>query len=217
MRYVSAVLLFSTLVVADIAAQQPSAAEVATSLQKKYGAMRDFSADFVQNYESGVLKKKISERGTVQVKKPGMMRWDYTTPTKKQFISNGKKMYWWVPSNKEVTVMDAPQDQATTAVLFLAGKGNVTRDFTASLLPDAPAGTWHLKLLPKLQERDYDWLELTVDRQTFQIKTLTAADRQGGQSTFVFSNFKENVGLADKIFEFKIPRGADVINAGQPK
>jgi outer membrane lipoprotein-sorting protein len=43
---------------------------------------------------------------------------------------------------------------------------------------------------------------------------LTAADREGGRSTFQFSNFKENVGLADKTFAFKIPRGADVTTNG---
>jgi outer membrane lipoprotein-sorting protein len=74
--------------------------------------------------------------------------------------------------------------------------------------------TYALLLRPKLPERDYDWLQLTVDRRTLQIRTLSAADSQGGRSTFQFSNFKENTGLADKTFTFKIPRGADVTNNG---
>ena len=46
-----------------------------------------------------------------------------------------------------------PQDDsATTPALFLAGKGNLTRDFTPSLV-DAPAGlpagSRALKLVPK--------------------------------------------------------------------
>jgi outer membrane lipoprotein-sorting protein len=43
---------------------------------------------------------------------------------------------------------------------------------------------------------------------------LSAADVQGGRSTFRFANFKENSGLSDKTFEFKIPRGADVTTNG---
>ena len=107
-------------------------------------------------------------------------------------------------------------DQATTAVLFLTGKGKLTRDFAVSLIEGAPAGAYALKLQPKLQERDYDWLQLVVDRATFQIRSLTAADKQGTRSTFTFSNFKENVALPDKTFQFSIPRGTDVIQAGQP-
>ena len=192
--------------------QTQTAEQVAAALQAKYDRIRDFTADFVQQYESGVLKRKMTERGKVQVKKPGKMRWDYTDPQKKLFVSDGSQIYLHVPADNQVTVSPVPrQDEATTAVLFLVGKGNLTRDFKVSFAPGtAPAGGHILRLDPKLPERDYDWLEIGVDG-TLQILSLKAADRQGGQSTFQFSNFKENVGLSDKTFAFSIPRGADVI------
>jgi outer membrane lipoprotein carrier protein len=207
------------LVVAAVAAltlptsaQSPSAPQVASALQAKYNAIRDFSAEFTQEYESGVLKRKMTERGTVQVKKPGKMRWDYTAPDKKVFVSDGANLFLWVPADNQVTQSAVPkQDEATTAVLFLVGKGNLTRDFNVSFLPNAPTGTYALRLDPKLPERDYDWLQVVVDQQNMQIRTLTAADRQGGQSTFIFSKFKENIGLPDSTFAFQIPRGADVV------
>lgn len=195
-------------------AQALSASQVAAALQEKYNQVRDFSADFTQEYESGVLKRKITERGTLQVKKPGKMRWDYTSPEKKLFVSDGTNLYLWVPADNQVTRSAVPkQDEATTAVLFLVGKGNLTRDFNVSFLPNVPAGMYGLRLEPKLPERDYDWLELVVDQKTMQIRTLTAGDQQGGQSTFIFSKFKENIGLSDSAFAFKIPRGADVVTA----
>ena len=46
------------------------------------------------------------------------------------------------------------------------------------------------------------------------MERLKAADREGSRSTFQFTNFKENVGLTDKTFAFKIPRGADVTTNG---
>jgi outer membrane lipoprotein-sorting protein len=55
-----------------------------------------------------------------------------------------------------------------------------------------------------------------VDRSSLQIRELTAADQQGGTSTFHFTNFRENTGLADTRFTFKIPRGVDVIDADSP-
>jgi outer membrane lipoprotein-sorting protein len=77
--------------------------------------------------------------------------------------------------------------------------------------PAGPAGTLSLKLTPKKAEREYDWLTLVVDAGSYQIRSLSTADSQGGQSTFVFTNLKENVGLADTTFAFKIPRGVDVV------
>jgi outer membrane lipoprotein carrier protein len=201
---------------AQPAVAQQTAPQVAAALQAKYDGIRDFSADFTQHYVS-VLKRTITERGRVQVKKPGKMRWDYTQPDKKVFVSDGSTIYLWVPADNQVTRSAVPkQDEATTAVLFLVGKGNLTRDFNVSFAPNAPEGTYALRLDPKLPERDYDWLRIVVDKNSLQIRELTAADRQGGQSTFLFSSFKENVGIGDGTFNFKIPKGADVIDAGTP-
>jgi outer membrane lipoprotein carrier protein len=198
-------------------AQSPAAGEIAARVQQKYDAVRDFSADFTHEAESGVLRKKLVERGTVMVKKPGKMRWAYKAPEETLFVSDGSRMFMFTPADNQVIVSQVPaDDQATTAVLFLTGKGKLTRDFVVTLTDGAPAGTYALKLQPKLEERDYDWLQLVVDRTTFQIRSLTAADKQGTRSTFTFSDFKENVGLPDKTFAFTIPRGADVIQAGQP-
>jgi outer membrane lipoprotein carrier protein len=195
----------------------PPAQEVAAALQKKYDAIRDFTADFVHESEGGLLRKKQVERGVVQIKKPGKMRWDYRSPEQKLFLSDGRRIYLHVPADNQVIISQVPeQDQATTAVLFLVGKGSLTRDFTVSYVEGGGPDTYALRLQPKLPERDYDWLQLVADRRTLQIRSLTAADSQGGRSTFQFSNFKENTGLSDKTFTFKIPRGAEVTNNGAP-
>jgi outer membrane lipoprotein carrier protein len=198
-------------------AADSTAPELAAALQRKYDGIKDFSADFTHVYEGGVLRKQITERGHLLVKKPGKMRWDYTQPEPKQFVSDGLKMYSYIPQDKQVIVATVPpDDEAPTPTLFLAGKGNVTRDFTPSLV-DAPkgmpVGSRALKLVPKSKQRDYDWLVLVLDPATLAIRGLLTVDAQGGTSSFSFVNLKENVGLADKEFAFKIPRGVDVVSA----
>ena len=193
----------------------PSATDTARALQQKYDQVKDFTADFTHTYEGGVLKKKTTERGNVQVKKPGKMRWEYTSPEKKTFVSDSRVIYSYVPADKQAIVSNVPSDdEATTAVLFLAGKGNLLRDFNVVFAEAPTPGTVALRLNPKSKQRDYDWLVITVDRTSMQIRGLTAADQQGGRSSFQFANLKENTGLADRVFEFKIPKGVDVIKAG---
>jgi outer membrane lipoprotein carrier protein len=193
-----------------------TAPELAQALQKKYDGIRDFSSDFVHSYEGGVLRKRLTERGRLLVKKPGRMRWEYTTPEQKLFVSDGVQMYSYLPQDKQVIVSPVPaEDQAATPTMFLAGKGNLTRDFTPSLVdlpPGMPAGTRALKLIPKSRQRDYDWLVLVVDPATLAIRGLVTVDAQGGKSSFSFEGLKENVGLADSAFAFKIPRGVDVVH-----
>ena len=217
-RLLTALALSATLaalLVVDTRAADPTAAELAEALQRKYDAVRDFSADFVHTYQGGVLKKQLTERGTVLIKKPGKMRWDYTAPEKKQFVSDGARIYFYIPADKQVIVSPVPPNAAAaTPALFLAGKGRLTSEFTPSLveLPAGlPAGSRALKLVPKSKQPDYDWLVLAVDPATLAIQGLVTVDAQGGTSTFAFTKLKENVGLADTQFTFKIPRGVDVV------
>lgn len=191
--------------------------ELAQTLQRKYNGVRDFSADFVHTYRGGALRTQLTERGHVLIKKPGKMRWAYTSPEEKLFVSDGIKMYSYLPEDKQVVVSAIPaQDQAATPALFLAGKGDLTRDFTATLIdpPSDAAGSRALKLVPRTPAPDYEWLVVVVDRQSLEIRSLVSLDAEGGTSTLSFANMKENLGLSDKQFTFIIPRGVEVVADG---
>lgn len=210
--------LAAALSLSDLSAQTSTAPELAQALQKKYTTVRDFSADFTHTYRGGVLKKQIVEKGRLLIKKPGRMRWEYTSPETKQFVSDGTKIYSYIPADKQVIVGTVPvDDTASTPALFLTGKGDLTRDFTASageLPPGTAAGARALKLVPRKAQPDYDWLVLLVDPATLSLRGMMTADAQGGTSVFSFTNLKENVGLPDATFTFKVPRGVDVITDG---
>jgi outer membrane lipoprotein carrier protein len=191
-----------------------SAQEIADRLQKKYDGIRDFSADFVHRYEGGALRRTREERGTVLVKKPGKMRWTYKQPEEKVFVSNGVKYFRYVPADRQVFVGPAP-DESQPAMTFLAGKGRLTRDFNVSFAKAQAPDGWTLHLEPKTPQADYDWLEITASRDALDLRTLVVAEKLGSRSTFAFSNFKQNPGLADKEFEFAPPKGVEVIDAGK--
>ena len=208
--------------IAPIGAADQTAPELAAALQRKYDSVKDFSADFTHTYQGGVLRKKITERGHLVVKKPGKMRWEYSVPEPKQFVSDGMKMYSYIPQDKQVIVASVPpENEATTPALFLTGKGDIARDFIATYAETAPAGapamppgTTSLKLTPRRSEPEYEYLVVAIDPVTFQIRALTTRDRQGGDSTLTFTNLKENQGISDKEFAFRVPRGVDVITDG---
>jgi len=70
------------------------------------------------------------------------------------------------------------------------------------------------KLTPRRNEPDYEYLVVSLDPASLQIRALTTRDHEGGESTLAFTNLKENQGISDKVFAFKIPRGVDVITDG---
>lgn len=210
------VLFALCLLPAGLGAQtRPAPDGVARALQQRYRSIRDFAADFIHTYRGGVLRTQTTERGTVAIKKPGRMRWVYTSPEKKEFVSDGRKVYSYLPQDRQVMVTDVPSDdQATTPALFLAGKGDIGRDFAASYAETSPEGTTALKLTPRRLEPEYEYLVVALDPVTLQIRALTTRDRQGGDSTLTFNNLKENQGISDNEFVFRIPRGVDIITDG---
>jgi outer membrane lipoprotein carrier protein len=218
--FTAAVVVSAALAVSPHAqSSQETAQQLAGRIQARYDTIRDFEADFVQTYQGGLLRTKTTELGTVAIKRPGRMRWVYTKPERKEFVSNGEQIYSYIPADKQVIVSPMPSGEQTTPALFLTGRGHLVRDFDAAFIevPGAAPGTIGLKLVPKNADPEFEWLMLAVDPTTLQLHQLVALDRQGGQSSFTFTNLKENRNLSDKIFDFQIPRGVDVIRNGVEK
>jgi outer membrane lipoprotein carrier protein len=216
MRLLTLLLACGVALGAQATVRTPQA--LADQVQARLDALADFEADFSQSYEGGVLRTRTTERGTVSMKRPGRMRWVYTSPERKEFVSDGVRIYSYIPADKQVIVSPLPADDQTTPALLLSGRGRLTRDFTPSFaeLPSTASGLLGLRLEPRQEDADYTSMTLGLDPATLQVRYLEAADRQGGRSTFTFSNVKENRGLADKVFEFRVPRGVDVITHAAP-
>jgi outer membrane lipoprotein carrier protein len=183
---------------------------LARALEERYAGIRDFSADFTQVYRS-ILRAESRQRGTVAIKKPGRVRWVYTEPDRQEVVSDGVRTYVSSPEDNVVYVQDVPTgDEASTADLFLSGRGDISSDFTPKIVESPVTGTIGLELVPVEREASYERLVLAIDAKTLQILGLTTFDAQGGQSAIQFHNLRENTGLDDAYFNFQIPRGADV-------
>ncbi len=196
-------------------AQTPerSAEALQQALQQRYELVLAFSADFTQTYDGGMLRTRLVERGTVLVKKPGRMRWDYQEPERKLFVSDGELLYAYLEEDRQGSITRLPDDnQATTPMLFLAGAGDFVADFTAAYdtVEDQPPNSYVLRLTPTRTERDFEFLTLVLDARSLAIRRLISHDLQGGVMTFVFSNLQENLDLPDTPFTLEFPPGTDV-------
>ena len=200
-----------------VTAQDNDPVAMAAKVQQRYNGIKDIQGDFVQSYEGGVLRTKTTERGTVAIKRPGRMRFSYNKPERKEFVSDGSRLYTYLVADKQVIVSPAPgPDQGDIPAMFLTGQSDLARDYTPTFtdLPGSAPGLITLKLVPKRRSADYESIGIGVDPKSLQIQFITAVDTQGGRSSFSFTNLKENRGLSDKDFEFHMPRGVDVVTNG---
>lgn len=183
-------------------------------LQIKYDSVNDFSADFEHTYAGGLLRTVVTERGTVKIKKPGKMRWDYQSPEKKLFISDGTTLYSYLPADRQVIVGTVPSNDSTAPALFLAGRARFSESFNVSYADGEKEdhSTLTLQLTPKAATADYKNLLLTVNRKSMSIIKIRSTDFQDAVSTFMFSSLKENIDPPESLFTFNPPTGTEVIS-----
>lgn len=216
-RFAPALIAIGLLAVSlPLRSQAPTADELARSLQKRYATIKDFRADFTHQVQGSVLRTiRTIERGELKVLKPGRVWMTYEPPQKKSFVADGAYVYTYVAADRSGTKGDMPKgDEISIAILFVAGRGDLVKDFRASMPVTQPPDAWHLTLTPVKRQEDFSTMTLVVDRRTMILRGLTTVDHKGGVFVFSFTNIRENVGLKDSDFRFTFPRGTNVIYSG---
>jgi outer membrane lipoprotein carrier protein len=190
-------------------AGRSEAEALARRVEQRHRTVTDLTARFVQTYRSGLIGREVTERGVVSIKRPGRMLWEYREPEKKTFVANGKTFYFYVPADRQVIVRPQARDKSLPALL-LSGQSDVLAEFDASLDQTAPAGLRRLRLVPRKPDPEVEWVTLDVDSAD-RIRAIAVVDVQGNRSRFEFDGIKENVGLKDRLFEFRPPAGVEVV------
>jgi outer membrane lipoprotein carrier protein len=205
----AAVALASLALLAAPASPEGSAEGLVRAIEQHHARTRDLVARFTQSYRSGMLGREIVERGVVSVKRPGRMRWEYEHPESKLFVSDGRRFYFYVPSEKQVVVSDQDESRSLAARL-LSGEGGLLAEFDAALEEPQEEGVLRLRLTPRRPQADVE--RATVNAEPGgRIRSVLLEDAQGNRTRFRFENVRENTGLGDALFRFEVPKGVEVV------
>lgn len=203
------------------AAGQPSLEVLVKRVESRHERLRDFQALFSQRYFRRAIRKSVEERGTVAIKRPGLMRWEYEKPERKLFITDGAKSYFYLPEERQLIVSyedsRSPRLKQGSPLGLLAGRSRLSEAFEVSYSATEPAaGGVRLRLLPRQPQDELSEAELEVDPEEGQIRRLVLVDAQGNRTEFAFEKIRENRGLPDSLFRFNVPAGVDVLLASDP-
>lgn len=213
-RKLAALWLAATLAVPVHAAENEVAA-IAKTVDRRYNNLKTLKADFVEIYRGGGIARQ--ESGTMLLKRPGKMRWDYQQPREKIFLSDGKTAYFYVPGDKQARKAPIKKlDDLRSPLRFLLGRTSLGKEFDdLRIQPGAGApGNIVLRGTPKhLADRVADiQLEVTPGGE---IVRIVAEEIDGTVTEFRFSNLAENLALADNLFKFNAPPGVEVVQAAE--
>jgi outer membrane lipoprotein carrier protein len=190
--------------------------QLTAKMQETYDKTQDLKATFVQELTLASMKKTEREEGTVYIKNPRRMYWEYTRPKFKKLVVNPQKTWLYVPEDHVVYVQDADaMYQSALIVRFMSGIGKLQEDFQIEYAaPESTdkEGHYLLVLIPRRADLGIDRLYLTVDRNSFQIVQCRFSDAYGNLTRIRFQNIRTNNQLPESLFHFKPPRGVEIFN-----
>ncbi len=176
-------------------------------LQNKLNALSTMTANFKQTVKA---KKKTVSRssGTMALQRPGHFRWNTIDPMEQLIVADGKKMWIYDIELEQVTVKKQEKGLGGTAALFLSGYDNqVSKDFDVTEKDEDKQTVFDLKA--RATKENFQRIKLIFNKE--QLTGLELYD-QLGQITYVsLYQIKSNNKLAAKLFQFKPPKGVDVV------
>ena len=192
---------------------KPDVKNLAAAVDAHYNHLRSLKAEFTEVYRGSGMDR--TESGTLWLKKPGKMRWEYRSPKEKLFVSNGKDAWFYVPDDRQARKEAAKKlEDVRSPLAFLLGKTKLEKELQGlSLAPDITPlsfGNTVLRGVPKALADSVSEiiLEITPDGR---IVRLVMQGVDGASTEYRFTDQKENVAIADGRFDFRAPAGTEVV------
>ena len=191
---------------------------LAAAVDAHYNHLHSLQAEFTEVYRGAGMER--TESGTLWLKKPGKMRWEYRSPKDKLFVSDGKDAWFYVPNDRQARKTAAKKlEDVRSPLAFMLGKTKLEKELQglslASDVPPMQAGNIVLRGVPQgLADRVSEiLLEITPEHE---ITRIVIQEVDGAATEYRFGEIKENVAIADGRFQFKPPAGTESVEGLGP-
>jgi outer membrane lipoprotein carrier protein len=189
---------------------------VVAAVDAHYNHLRSLEAAFTEVYRG--LGMERTESGTLWLKKPGKMRWEYRSPKEKLFVSNGKDAWFYVPDDRQARKESAKKlEDVRSPLAFLLGKTKLEKELhglsVAADIEPIEAGDVVLRGVPAALADQISEIVLEITPAN-RIVRLVIHGVDGASTEYRFAEQKEDVSISDTRFDFKAPVGIEVVEGG---
>jgi len=196
----------------------PDVKMLAAAIDEHYNHLRSLQAEFTEVYRGAGMER--TESGTLWLKKPGKMRWEYRSPKDKVFVSDGRDAWFYVPQDRQARKTPARKlEDLRSPLAFLLGKTKLEKELQGlSLAPDvtplAP-GNVVLRGVPERLADRISEIVLEID-PAHRIVRIVIEDVDGSATEYRFGDTKEDAPVSNARFEFHPPAGTETVEDVAP-
>ena len=193
--------------------QSPDVRTTAHAVDEHYNHLKTFKASFTEIYQGDGISR--TESGTLWLKKPSRMRWEYHVPREKLFLIDSQTAYFYITGDRQAKKTPAKNlDDLRSPLRYLLGKTKLEKELDGlSLAPDLnplQAGDVVIRGVPKIMKDRISEVVLEVS-PSHQIHRIVIHGVDSTITDFRFSQIEENVPVQDSLFRFTPPPGVDTI------
>jgi outer membrane lipoprotein carrier protein len=193
-------------------ADAPDVPQLLASIENRYNHIQTLQVAFTETWTLNGRKRTGS--GTLVLRKPGKMRWEYAMPAGRLFISDGEFIYSYSPDEHraEKIKMKAVEDMRAP-LAFLLGRLNFHDDF--SEFRASPQGAQvFLTAIPKSGKMPYSEVSFLTGAD-FVIHRLIVKQQDGSMLEYAFDGEKTNSPVPDTTFRFTPPPGVEFVDSSR--
>jgi outer membrane lipoprotein carrier protein len=195
----------------------PDVHSTAHAVDEHYNHLKTFRAAFTEIYQGDGISR--TESGTLWLKKPSRMRWEYHMPREKLFLVDSQTAYFYVTGDRQAKKAPARNlDDLRSPLRYLLGKTKLEKELEGlSLAPDLTPlqpGDVVMRGVPKIMKDRVSEVVLEIS-PAHQIHRIVIHGVDSTITDFRFSQIEENVPVQDSLFRFTPPPGVDTIEDSQ--
>jgi outer membrane lipoprotein carrier protein len=199
---------------AQDAAKSSSVKEVAHRVDEHYNALQSLKAGFTEAYEGLGIRR--TESGTLLLRKPGRMKWNYNSPPGKVFLLDGKYAWFYTRGDAQVQRLPAKElNDLRSPLRFLLGHTELEKELTGLAVVGGPDDELTLTGIPKGEEDRVRRITLTVTPAGV-ITALAIEEMDGALTRFTFTGEEQNTPIPAATFHFTPPPGVPVVDMPPP-
>ncbi len=212
--WICAFVLFPTMA----PAQESMDSALLDRLNKHYGSIDTFVADYVQESKTQALggpqpiTMKEINRGVIYFRKPGLFLVDQKEPRSETVIANAEYTWWVIPEENKVYRYPPQSRSGVIKALsgLLSGREKLEDFFRLSLV-ETDDSELVIGMSPLEPAEDFQRLDATLDKRSLKLLAMRVIYPLGQEVLFEFNSVQEDTALPKDFFEYSPPADARVI------
>lgn len=184
------------------------------TIQKAYENIRDIKGNFIQKSTIKDLKRTDTFKGSLVVKVPSKMRWQYHGEDKQNtevIVNNDEIIIYQKSEQQAFRGRFDPEKYGQAPIALLGGFGNIEKEF------EAASKEGKLLLKPRKGMGGVVSIEISPSKGDFPIGSLTIIDKRSNRIDITFKDIVLNSGVKDSAFSFSVPEGVSVYEYSKPQ